>query len=594
MIEYYANHCIDHFIERGEVDIVHDFADPLPVMVTLHKLGLPIDDWRRYAEPMHKTVFLRQDNPARAGVLEELAWIVGTIKEAIQQRKESPRDDMITYLLSTRPFGEPVSDHAVQEMVMLTMQGGFDTTGSAISSALIYLDRDRDARRRLIDEPDLMRTAVEEFLRVRGPAVRARPHRQARRRGRRLPDRARASGCCSSGRRATATRTCSTAPTRCVLDRFPNRHMAFGLGAHRCLGSTLARRQIHVALRAILRRMPDYEVDHDRLVRAETIGVTYGTFAMPITFTPGPRPAAEHRPDVTRAVHRRPRPLLGPLAAGHALAVPRARLRASSPEGHATARRTALRPGRAARRGGRRAARQGRPHPVRDAPTPRPDAGDRRGSTSLADAQGCPDAIVAGCRIREPDAGAVIARQRRVTPLPRCPRPLDHGRRRPRPRCAVAFDAAAEHGASVELMLPLEHYDSIAALAERVAGVTIVLGHAGQPLERDADYLARWSAALAELAERGAERRAQAVGDRLERRSGVDDRQHPPLGAGGDRGVRLRSLHVRQQLADRPPVRHVPPADRRLPRDRRRARPSRPRRRAARHRRPRLPHLTRD
>ncbi len=69
-------------------------------MATLHKLGLPIDEWRRYAEPMHKTVFLRQDNPARAGVLEELAWIVGTIKEAIQQRKASPRDDMITYLLT--------------------------------------------------------------------------------------------------------------------------------------------------------------------------------------------------------------------------------------------------------------------------------------------------------------------------------------------------------------------------------------------------------------------------------------------------------------------------------------------------------------
>jgi cytochrome P450 len=74
-----------------------------------------------------------------------------------------------------------------------------------------------------------------------------------------------------------------------LIDRDPNRHMAFGLGAHRCLGSTLARRQIQVALRTILRRLPDYAVDHTRLVRAETIGVTYGTFAMPITFTPGRR-----------------------------------------------------------------------------------------------------------------------------------------------------------------------------------------------------------------------------------------------------------------------------------------------------------------
>jgi cytochrome P450 len=65
--------------------------------------------------------------------------------------------------------------------------------------------------------------------------------------------------------------------------------MTFGLGAHRCLGSTLARRQILVTLRAVLRRIPDYEVDHAKVVRAETIGVTYGCFSMPATFTRGSR-----------------------------------------------------------------------------------------------------------------------------------------------------------------------------------------------------------------------------------------------------------------------------------------------------------------
>jgi cytochrome P450 len=288
VIEYYANHCIDQFIERGEVDVVHDFADPLPVMVTLHKLGMPIDDWRRYADPMHKTVFLRQDNPARVGVLEELAWIVGTIKEAIAQRKQSPRDDMITYLLNSRPFGEPVSDHAAQEMVMLTMQGGFDTTGSAISSALLHLDRNRDDRRRLIEQPELMEPAVEEFLRVGAPqfALARTAKRDVELGGQQIAQGDRVLLVWASGNRDESV---FDRADEVVLDRPHNRHMAFGLGAHRCLGSTLARRQIHVALSAILRRLPDYAVDHSRLVRAETIGVTYGTFAMPITFTPGPR-----------------------------------------------------------------------------------------------------------------------------------------------------------------------------------------------------------------------------------------------------------------------------------------------------------------
>jgi cytochrome P450 len=288
VIEYYANHCIDEFIERGEVDVVHDFADPLPVMVTLHKLGMPIDDWRRYADPMHKTVFLRQDNPARAGVLEELAWIVGTIREAIEQRKQSPRDDMITYLVNSRPFGEPVSDHAAQEMIMLTMQGGFDTTGSAISPASLHLDRNLDDRRLLLEQPELMETAVEVFLRVGAPqfALARTAKRDVELGGQQIAQGDRVLLVWASGNRDESV---FDHADDVVLDRPHNRHMAFGLGAHRCLGSTLARRQIQVALGAILRRLPDYEVDHARLVRAETIGVTYGTFAMPITFTPGQR-----------------------------------------------------------------------------------------------------------------------------------------------------------------------------------------------------------------------------------------------------------------------------------------------------------------
>jgi cytochrome P450 len=288
VIEYYANHCIDEFIEHGETDIVHEFADPVPVMVTLHKLGMPIDDWRRYAEPMHKTVFLRQDNPARVGVLEQLGWIAETIKDAIKQRRQSPRDDMISYLLNSRPFGEPVSDHDAQEMIMLTMQGGFDTTGSAISSALLHLDRNRDDRQRLIDHPELMDSAVEEFLRVGAPqfALARTAKRDVELGGQQIAEGDRVLLVWASGNRDESV---FERPDDVLLERDPNRHMAFGLGAHRCLGSTLARRQIKVALATILRRLPDYEVDHSRLVRAETIGVTYGTFAMPITFTPGRR-----------------------------------------------------------------------------------------------------------------------------------------------------------------------------------------------------------------------------------------------------------------------------------------------------------------
>ena len=154
VIEHFTHRCIDGFIERGEADFVHELADPLPAMTTLYKLGLPLEHWPRFAEPLHKTVFLRQDNPLREGVLEQLGWMRQTLVDAIADRRATPRDDMITYLTQSQVNGEPVSDNAVLEMIMLTCQGGFDTTGSAISSALIYLDRNRDARQHLIDHPE--------------------------------------------------------------------------------------------------------------------------------------------------------------------------------------------------------------------------------------------------------------------------------------------------------------------------------------------------------------------------------------------------------------------------------------------------------
>lgn len=117
----------------------------------------------------------------------------------------------------------------------------------------------------------------------------------------------------------------------------------------------------------------------------------------------------------------------------------------------------------------------------------------------LAAMHGYPHAIVAGCRLRDPDAGDVLAANAE-SPRFRGVRDLSVMGAFDPGEVAGAFDAADAHGASVELMLAMEHYDSVARVAQRWPGVTIVLGHAGQPLGRDPEYLGQWSAALAELA----------------------------------------------------------------------------------------------
>ena len=288
VIERFVHAAIDDFIETGSCDFVHDFADPVPAMTTLYKLGLPVELWKDFSVPLHQVVFLRQDSPRRVNVPEGLQFVAQTISDTIAARRKSPRDDMISYMLNATVDGRPVTDHEVKEMSTLIVQGGFDTTGSAISNALIQMDHDRDLRRRLIEDPALMTSAVEEFLRFEAPQM---AMARTATRDVVIGDRHISAGDLVLMVWASANRDDSVFedPDSIVLDRFPNRHVTFGLGAHRCLGSNLARRQIQVALQGVLRRLPDYTIDHDNAVRAETVGIVYGMFSLPAHFPAGER-----------------------------------------------------------------------------------------------------------------------------------------------------------------------------------------------------------------------------------------------------------------------------------------------------------------
>ena len=284
----YVHRCIDDFIERGRCDIVTEFADPVPAMTTLHILGLDVNDWRMFSEPLHATVFHRQDNPIRKEALPLYRAMRQVVVDAVAERRAHPRPDGISRLLEGRVRGRPITDDEVIEMVELILSGGLDTTGSAIGNSLIYLDKNPAARRHLIDHPEALPQAVEELLRYEAPqqALARTANRDCIVGGQHVKQGERLFLLWASGNR---DEDAFDDPEEVVLDRFPNRHMTFGLGAHRCLGSTVARKEILYSLRAVLERMPDYRVEHDEIVHAETIGVVYGYFSIPLTFTPGAR-----------------------------------------------------------------------------------------------------------------------------------------------------------------------------------------------------------------------------------------------------------------------------------------------------------------
>jgi cytochrome P450 len=279
---------IDQVIEAGHADLVRDIANPVPAILTLELLGLPQDDWQNFSDVAHQIVHTLPGTPENDAATTRFLGVVGDIAEAITHRRTSPGDDLISLLATAEIDGEPLTDQRLMEMITLVILGGVDTTGSLIGSALEWLARHPGERDRLRADPELLPQATEEFLRYFSP----------------IPGLAR-----------TVTRPCTLGgqefeagerlflswssanydedvfddPGRIVLDRFPNRHQAFGLGIHRCIGSNFARAEFRIVVEEVLRRLPDYAIDTAAAEPYPSIGIVNGWVTLPATFTPGPR-----------------------------------------------------------------------------------------------------------------------------------------------------------------------------------------------------------------------------------------------------------------------------------------------------------------
>jgi cytochrome P450 len=291
-IEHWTTTSIDAVIEAGECDLLYDITGPVPAFVTLEWLGFPLDQALGAAERMHDVLGYPPESERRRAALEQ-HWVTEHIlRETVAARRQEPRDDAISWFLTQEIDGRPVDDDTIVSLGLVLVGGGVDTTTSLTSSALVHLDRDRDLRKRLIEEPGLLDVATEEFLRMYPPlASIARTARQD----------VELHGCAiRAGDRVLVSRHGANFdphafddPQEFIPDRFPNRHVSFGLGPHRCSGSHLARLMFQEMMRQILTRMPDYELDEDRVAPYPDRGMVQGWASMPARFTPGPRIGGE-------------------------------------------------------------------------------------------------------------------------------------------------------------------------------------------------------------------------------------------------------------------------------------------------------------
>jgi cytochrome P450 len=287
-IEEITTYFIDQFIEVGEADLVLALFNPIPAIMTLDYLGIPRQGWERYADPIHKMAYVRRGLPEYDVVFQGTVWILEQLQELITERRREPRDDFVSNMMRHEAGGTPFSDEEIKEMMFIALGGGIDTTTALMSNTMFYLYEHPEERRRLQDDPSLLDSACEEFLRYFTPvqALARTVGKPVVVEGVELKHGDRVLLAWASANRDPEQ---FDDPDEVKLDRFPNRHCSFGIGIHRCIGSNLARSIFKTVIPELLRRIPDYEVDTANARRYDRIGIVNGWEQIPITFTPGKR-----------------------------------------------------------------------------------------------------------------------------------------------------------------------------------------------------------------------------------------------------------------------------------------------------------------
>jgi cytochrome P450 len=272
-----ANELIDKFIDRGGCDAAVEYAQEIPVRVIAHMLGLPEDDGDLYRQWIKAILEdgITDNSVLMSAVGEMTHYFMGHVFE----RMEKPGDDLISYLVTAKFNGEPMGEEYAVGALRLLLIAGIDTTWSGIGSCIWHLAKTPADRRRLVKDPALMTTAIEEFLRAYAPVTMARE----------VTKETKINGCTfKPGQMVMLSFPAANRDPemfedadKVIIDRKENRHAAFGLGIHRCVGSNLARMEMTVAVQELLKRIPEFGLDGE-VTWSE--GTVRGPRRLPIRF----------------------------------------------------------------------------------------------------------------------------------------------------------------------------------------------------------------------------------------------------------------------------------------------------------------------
>jgi cytochrome P450 len=280
---------LDRVVARGRLDLIRDFAYPLPVAVIGDLIGVPREDGeclKRWSDDLATFVGSAVATPDKYGrAARSLGEMTAYFRALAADRRVRPREDILSALVTAEEHGRLAGEDELVATCTILLFAGHETTTNLIGNGVLALLRHRDQYERWRGDAGLTPTAVEELLRFDGPGqglvrvaaedlvLHGRPVRRgdrlflminaANRDPRRFPD-----------------------PDRLDLGRDPNPHLTFGHGLHYCVGAPLARLEAQIAIPALLGRLPDLDLTATRLEWLDSL-IFRGVRALPLTFRAG-------------------------------------------------------------------------------------------------------------------------------------------------------------------------------------------------------------------------------------------------------------------------------------------------------------------
>jgi cytochrome P450 len=283
-VQTLADELLDGVARRGEMDLINDYALPLPMTIITEILGVPTSDRHKFHKWSKAVVSLSSPNVTMR-VIPPVWMFIRYLRYFFKIRRRDPQDDLASALIQAEEAGDKLSEDELLAMVFLLLIAGHETTVNLIGSGVLALLEHPEQMEKLRQEPSLIKPAVEELLRYTAPVFMS-TERFARE-DVTLHDVTIPRGEMTFGVIGSANRdeTVFQNPNQLDITREPNKHLSFGQGIHFCLGAPLARMEAQIAINTLLRRIPNLrlKVSSDSL-RWRPSMVLRGLDSLPVVF----------------------------------------------------------------------------------------------------------------------------------------------------------------------------------------------------------------------------------------------------------------------------------------------------------------------